>query len=129
MRKLLTALARKQPDLQYASWGNGSSGHCCGELMKQKTQMRLDHIPYKSVAQIQTDLLGGHIPLGFVDMASGMPMVKAGRVKAQALCTSNSAALPGVRSCEDDGISDAGQGDHHARSADGQGRDLHRCVA
>ena len=106
----LVALAKKTPDgLQYASWGNGSTGHFCGELLNLKTQARLSHIPYKSVAQIQTDLLGGHIKLGFVDMASGTPMVKSGRAKAITTCTSRSPSLPGVASYEDEGIDFAGK--------------------
>lgn len=105
----LVALAMKQPGLQYASWGTGSTGHFCGALMNQKTRARLEHVPYKSVVQIQTDLYGGHMKLGFVDMASAIPMVKAGRAKALSLCTSGSTVLPNVRSYEDDGISDAGQ--------------------
>ncbi len=101
----LMALAKSKPEgLQYASWGNGSTGHFCGELLKLKTQMNMSHVPYKSVAQIQTDLLGGHIKLAFVDMASGTPMVKSGRAKAIINCTSRSPSLPEVKSYEDEGI-------------------------
>ncbi len=101
----LVALAKKTPgSLQYASWGIGSTGHFCGELMNLKTQAQLSHVPYKSVAQIQTDLLGGHIKLGFVDMGSATSLVKTGRVKAITTCTSRSPSLPGVSSYEDEGI-------------------------
>lgn len=105
----LLALARRQPGLQYASWGNASTGHFCGELLNLKTQAKMQHVPYKSVAQIQTDLMGGHIKLGFVDMASGTPLVKAGRVKAITTCTSRSPSLPGVDSYEEAGIEFSGQ--------------------
>jgi tripartite-type tricarboxylate transporter receptor subunit TctC len=56
------------------------------------------------VAQIQTDILGGHIKLGYIDMASATPMVKSGRVKAITTCTSRSPSLPGVSSYEDEGV-------------------------
>lgn len=102
-------LAKKQPGLQYASWGNGSTGHFCGELLNLKTQAKLEHVPYKSVAQIQTDMLGGHIKLGMIDMASATPHVKAGRIKAIATCTSRSPSLPGVTSYEDAGIDFSGK--------------------
>ncbi|WP_295857333.1 tripartite tricarboxylate transporter substrate binding protein [uncultured Xylophilus sp.] len=103
--KELVALAKQSPAaVQYASWGNGSTGHFCGELLKLRTQAQMLHIPYKSVAQIQTDMLGGHIKLAYVDMASGSPLVKAGRVKALAACTSRSPSLPAVRSYDEDGI-------------------------
>ncbi|HMN83724.1 MAG TPA: tripartite tricarboxylate transporter substrate binding protein [Burkholderiaceae bacterium] len=105
----LLALARRQPGLQYASWGNGSTGHFCGELLNLKTQAKMEHVPYKSVAQIQTDLMGGHIKLAFVDMASGTPLVKAGRMKAITTCTSRSPSLPGVDSYEEAGIEFSGR--------------------
>ena len=101
----LVALAKKSPgSVQYASWGNASTGHFCGELVNLRTQANMQHVPYKSVAQIQTDMLGGHIKLAYVDMASGSPMVKAGKVKALAACTSRSPSLPAVRSYDEDGI-------------------------
>jgi tripartite-type tricarboxylate transporter receptor subunit TctC len=108
--KELVAAARSTPgSLQYASWGNGSTGHFCGELLNLKTQAKMQHIPYKSVTQIQTDILGGHIKLAYVDMASGTPMVKAGRVKAITSCTSRSPSLPAVSSYEDEGIDFSGK--------------------
>jgi tripartite-type tricarboxylate transporter receptor subunit TctC len=106
----LRELAKKTPGgLQYASWGMGSTGHFCGELFNQQTQAQISHIPYKSVAQIQTDILGGHVKLAFVDMASGSPMVKAGRVKAITTCLSRTPSLPNVSSYDDEGINLGGK--------------------
>ena len=96
--------ARANPNLQYASWGTASTGHFCGELLRQKKDLQMLHVPYKSVAQIQTDMLGGHIKLAFIDMASGTPLVKSGRIKALGSCTSRSPSLPDVGSYEDAGI-------------------------
>jgi tripartite-type tricarboxylate transporter receptor subunit TctC len=108
--KELVALSKATPGgVQYASWGNGSTGNFCGELINIKTGAKMQHIPYKSVTQIQTDILGGHVKVAFVDMASGTPMVKAGRVKAITTCTSRSPSLPGVASYEDDGIDFSGK--------------------
>jgi len=108
--KELIAYSKANPGVvQYASWGNGSTGHFCGELFNLKTRALMQHIPYKSVAQIQTDMLGGHVKLAFVDMASGSPMVKAGRVKAITACTSRSPSLPNVSSYEDEGIDSGGK--------------------
>lgn len=96
--------ARANPNLQYASWGTASTGHFCGELLRQNQKLEMQHVPYKSVSQIQTDMLGGHIKLAFVDMASGTPLVKGGRIKALGSCTSRSPSLPDVGSYEDAGI-------------------------
>jgi len=106
----LVALSKKTPGgLQYASWGNASTGHFCGALLNLRESAGLNHIPYKAVSQILTDLQGGHIKLGMVDMASGSPQVKAGRIKALAACMSKSPSLPDVRSYEEDGIDFEGQ--------------------
>lgn len=108
--KELVALSKKSPgSVQYASWGIASTGHFCGELLNLRTQAQMSHIPYKSVVQIQTDMLGGHIKLAYVDMASGSPMVKSGKVKAITACTSRSPSLPDVASYDDEGIDFAGK--------------------
>lgn len=108
--KELIALAKKSPgSVQYASWGIASTGHFCGELFNLRTQAQMSHIPYKSVVQIQTDMLGGHVKLAYVDMASGSPMVKSGKVKAITACTSRSPSLPEVSSYDDEGIDFAGK--------------------
>lgn len=107
--KELIALAKTRPDLQYASWGNGSTGHFCGEMLNQKANIKIQHIPYKAVAQIQTDLYGGHIKLAQVDGGSAPAMVRSGKAKAIATCTSKHISFPDVRSYEEDGIFDASQ--------------------
>ncbi|RSZ44457.1 tripartite tricarboxylate transporter substrate binding protein [Variovorax beijingensis] len=108
--KELIALAKKSPgSVQYASWGIASTGHFCGELFNLRTQAQMSHIPYRSVVQIQTDMLGGHVKLAYVDMASGSPMVKSGKVKAITACTSRSPSLPDVSSYDDEGIDFAGK--------------------
>jgi tripartite-type tricarboxylate transporter receptor subunit TctC len=104
------ALARRAPESPlYASWGIGSTGHFCGELLAQRAQLKLGHVPYKGVAQIMTDLLGGQIKVAFIDMASGSPMVKAGRIKPIASCISRSPSLPDVRGFDEDGIDFSGK--------------------
>lgn len=106
----LVALSKKTPGgVQYASWGDGATGHFCGALFNLKTEARMSHVPYKSVSQIQTDLLGDHIKLAFVDMASGTPMVKSGQLKAITTCTSRSPSLPNVPSYDDGGIDFTGK--------------------
>lgn len=105
----LIALAKTNPSLQYASWGNGSTGHFCGEMLNQRAGIRIQHIPYKSVSQIQTELYGGHIKLAHVDGGSAPAMVRSGRVKVISTCTGRHISFPGVRSYEDEGIIGPGE--------------------
>ena len=101
LRKL--ADSRKDP-VQYASWGVGSTGHFCGEVMAQKGNVKLTHVPYKGTTQVMTDVIGGHIDLGFVDMATATPMVTQHKVKALAVCTKRSPSTPDVPSYQEQGI-------------------------
>lgn len=94
---------RKDP-VQYASWGIGSTGHFCGEVMVQKGGLKMQHVPYKGTTQIMTDIMGGHIDVGFVDMATATPMVTQHKVKALAVCTKRSPSVPDVSSYKEQGI-------------------------
>ena len=99
------ALARRQgTPIQYASWGAGSTGHFCGEVLRQKTGIAMQHVPYKGTSQIITDILGNHIAVGFVDMVTATPFVKDGKVKALAVCTRRSPSLPQVPSYKEQGV-------------------------
>lgn len=93
----------KEP-LQYASWGRGSTGHFCGEVLAQKMGIKLAHVPYKGTAQLANDILGGHISVGFVDMVTATPYVQGGKVKALAVCTQRSPSLPDVASYKEQGV-------------------------
>ncbi|WP_316155005.1 Bug family tripartite tricarboxylate transporter substrate binding protein [Cupriavidus sp. BIC8F] len=99
----LRMVARHSP-VQYASWGQGSGGHFCGEILRQKGGIPLQHIPYKGTSQIITDILGGHISLGVVDMVTATPFVKEGKIKALAVCTQRSPSMPQVASYREQGI-------------------------
>ena len=108
--KELIAMEKKAPGSQmYASWGIGSTGHFCGELLNQRAGTHFTHVPYKGVSAIMTDLIGGQIKLALVDMGTGTPMVKAGRVKALGSCVERSPSLPEVRGFAEDGVDFVGK--------------------
>ncbi|MES3000945.1 MAG: tripartite tricarboxylate transporter substrate binding protein [Pseudomonadota bacterium] len=70
------------------SFGSGSSSsRIAGELFKQMTGSFIVNIPYRSNPPAVTDLIGGQIQLMFTDMATGMPQVKGGKVKALGVTT------------------------------------------
>nr|MBF0683796.1 tripartite tricarboxylate transporter substrate binding protein [Pseudomonas sp.] len=97
------AEAKKEP-IQYASWGMGSTGHFCGEVLVQKGGIKLQHVPYKGTTQVVTDVIGGHIAVGLVDMATATPFVRDGRVKGLAVCTRRSPSVPDIASYQEQGI-------------------------
>ncbi len=103
--KEFVALARSKPNpTQYGSWGLGSTGHFCGEVLAQKAGLQLQHVPFNGTNKLVTDMMGGHIQLGLVDMATGTPFVKEGKLKALGVCTQRSPSLPDVASYKEQGI-------------------------
>jgi tripartite-type tricarboxylate transporter receptor subunit TctC len=59
--------------------------HLAGELLREAARIDIVHVPYKGAGPAITDLLGGQIPLAFVSLASVMPHVKAGKLRALAV--------------------------------------------
>ena len=82
--KGLVALAKKGEPIQYGSWGVGSTGQFCAEILMQQTGIKMDHVPFNGIAKLAGDLLGGHISLATLDMATATPLVKDGSIKALA---------------------------------------------
>ncbi len=87
--KDLMVLGRSRPcQLNYASASTGGMPHLAGELFNTMTCAKLVHIPYKGAAPATTDLLAGQVQLMFNNMLSAMPQVKAGRLRAVAVTSS-----------------------------------------
>lgn len=64
----------------FGSSGIGTSLHLLGELVKEKAGLDLLHVPYRGVAPLATDLLGGNINYGVFVMSSALPHIKAGKL-------------------------------------------------
>lgn len=76
--------ARKAP--RTVSYGAANSfGIVSGTKLGKNAGVEFLRVPYKSSPQITTDLLGGQIQFGFIDMASAAPLVKAGKMRALAV--------------------------------------------
>jgi tripartite-type tricarboxylate transporter receptor subunit TctC len=94
----LIAMAKKEPGkIAYASFGNGSSSHLSGALFCTLTGVNLSHVAYKGSGPALNDTIGGHVPLFFATVAAALPSIKAGKVRALAVTTSErSPLLPDV---------------------------------
>ena len=55
--------------------------------------MKITHVPYRGAAPAITDLLGGHIDTLNADLPVLLPLVKAGKVKALAVFSSERTPL------------------------------------
>jgi tripartite-type tricarboxylate transporter receptor subunit TctC len=102
----LVALAKSRPGkLDFASGSTGSTGHLAGELFQQMTGTYRVHIPYKGAAPAVADLLAGRVHFMFDNLASALPRIKAGQVRALAVTTLMRApALPELPTLDESGL-------------------------
>ena len=84
----LVAAAKKSPGkLSYASFGNGTSAHLSGEMLKAAAGIDLIHVPYKGQAPALQDLLGGQVTVMFGNWPEFRSHVKAGKLVAVGMAT------------------------------------------
>jgi len=100
------AHARARPDpFAYGTSGTGGTPHLAGELLKLRTGIALEHVPYKGGGQAITDVVGGQIPLVFTAIATAQQYVRAGRLVALGVPgATRSAALPDVPTFVESGL-------------------------
>lgn len=79
----LIAYAKKNPGkLSYGSFGNGTTPHFAGEMLKSMAGIDMVHVPYKAQGPALTDLLAGNIDLMFGNLPDFMPHIRSGKIKA-----------------------------------------------
>ena len=96
--KELIALAKDRPgQLNYGSSGTGGNGHLAAELFKSMAGVNLMHVPYKGQAPAITSLMSGEVQMVITDVGLLMPHVKAGKLRAVAVTSTEPSALtPGL---------------------------------
>jgi tripartite-type tricarboxylate transporter receptor subunit TctC len=100
------ALLKSQPEkYSYGSAGIGTSQHIAGELFKTQAGVRMQHIPYRGSGQMLPELLGGTLPVAFDNIASAIPHMKAGKLRALAVTTlQRSGVAPDVPTMAESGL-------------------------
>ena len=95
----------KGGSLAYGHGGNGSTMHLAGELLNMMARVKIQPVPYKGSGPVSTDVLGGQVPLGVVDVPSAISHVKAGKMRALAVTSKRRiAAAPDVPTFEEAGV-------------------------
>jgi tripartite-type tricarboxylate transporter receptor subunit TctC len=88
----LLAAARRDPgSINYGSGGPGTSQHMSAELFASRGGVQLTHVPYRGSGPAMADLLAGNIPMMFDSVASALPQVQAGRIRAIAVTSAQRA--------------------------------------
>jgi tripartite-type tricarboxylate transporter receptor subunit TctC len=82
----LVALAKAKPgQLNYATYGLGSSGHLDGELFQIMAGVKLVPVHYRGATPALSDVIAGHVPMLFITLGSALQAWKAGHVNALAV--------------------------------------------
>lgn len=94
----LVQLAKKKPgQLNIASQGSGTVSHLEAELLKHMAGIDMLHVPYRGSAPAILDLIGGRVQVMFDSIASALPHIRAGKLRAIAVAsTTRSSLLPHV---------------------------------
>jgi tripartite-type tricarboxylate transporter receptor subunit TctC len=102
----LIALAKEKPGaLNHGSAGKGASQHLASLLFENMTGVKFEQVFYRGAAAMLPDLLTGRIHLSFGDMASLLPSIKDGALRALAVTTRvRSPLLPNVPSISESGV-------------------------
>jgi tripartite-type tricarboxylate transporter receptor subunit TctC len=106
--KELIALARARPgSLTYGSAGMGTNPHLSGELLRSLAAIDIVHVPFKGSGQSVISQLAGEIALNFPAVPTAFPYIKAVRLRALGVTTSERAlALPDVPTIAEAGVPD-----------------------
>jgi tripartite-type tricarboxylate transporter receptor subunit TctC len=102
----LLALAKMNPGkVTFASPGHGSSPHMSGELFKYLAKVDLTHVPYRGASPAYTDVIAGRVDCTFAVMASALPLVQSGQLRALGVTTgARVAAAPEVPTIAEAGV-------------------------
>ena len=102
----LIAYAKARPGkVSFGSAGNGAPSHLSVELLKSMTQIDVVHIPYKGMAPALTDVIGGQIQFSIPTIAGGLPLSRAGKLRALAVTgAQRSPAEPAVPTVAESGV-------------------------
>ena len=104
--KELVALVKANPGkYQYGSWAIASNGHMTMEWLKTHAGLKADHVPYKGVPPLLTDLASGILPIGWSDLTTALPFIQTGKVRAIGVTgTARTPALPDLRTFDEQGF-------------------------
>jgi tripartite-type tricarboxylate transporter receptor subunit TctC len=101
-------LAKSRPgELMFGSAGNGTPGHLNGELFRRLTGIDVIHVPYRVGSQAVTDLIAGRISFWISPIATVLPQIQAGQLRALAVSGHiRSRELPDVPTVRESGFGD-----------------------
>jgi tripartite-type tricarboxylate transporter receptor subunit TctC len=84
VRDLIALAKRPGANIAYGSNGVGATGHLVGALFNSRIGANMVHVPYKGAGATLNALVAGEIQIAFINATLGLPLLKAGRIRALA---------------------------------------------
>lgn len=79
----LISFAKSKPgEINYATYGNGTTPHLAAELFMQATGIKMTHIPYRGTGPASMAVISGEVSVYFDAITSAMPQIQSGKLKA-----------------------------------------------
>ena len=105
--KELLAMPREQTaKLAVGTSGTGSSPHMTYELLRLRTGLTLNHVPYKGGGPAIADVVAGQIPLGLLGSPVSIPHLKSGRMKGLGITSvQRNPVVPAIPTFDESGVS------------------------
>ena len=102
------AEAKARPgSMSFGSVGVGSAVHISAEKFRLAAGFEATHVPYRGGAEVIADILGGRLDFYFCPLATALPLVRAGQVRALLVSTAKRVAdLPDVPTPLEAGLKD-----------------------
>lgn len=97
VQDFITAAKAKDATISFASVGIGSAVHISAEKFRVAAGFEATHVPYRGGSEAIADILGGRVDFYFCPLATAIPLIKDGQVRALVVSTAKrSAELPDV---------------------------------
>jgi tripartite-type tricarboxylate transporter receptor subunit TctC len=102
----LVDLARRRPgELNYGTFGIGSSGHLNMEMLQGLAGVKFTAVHYKGATPALTDVIAGHIQLMFISVGSAVPQWRDHKVRILAVGAARRlAGLPEIPTVAESGL-------------------------
>ena len=102
----IIALARREPGkLAIGHGGIGTGMHLTAEMLNQMAGVKIALVPYRGIAPVVNDVIGGHVELGIVDPPSAMAAMQAGKLKPVAVTSAKRfPRLPDIPTVDESGL-------------------------
>ena len=97
--------AKKKGRMTYGTWGNGSTAHLFGELLKRQTGADLVHVAYKAEAAAHNDLFGEALDFAWANPSTARGHTQGGKMKVLAIAgTGRVSTMPSVPTFKEQGF-------------------------